>query len=242
MKLADIRALRALQFGSIALACSALVACGGGGGSPKGTISGTAATGAALAGASIQISCKNGSASPTADSSGHYSETFSFDAPCLLTATSGSTTIHSFASASGTYNITPLTELLLTYIAGQLGTTLDGLVAGATTNATYQSALTNSTVVNNAQNAVAQLIQTNYGVSLSTNAFLTTSFTPGQPGQDADLDSLQTAGAVTSDGQPAASLSSATLAAGQAAPISGGGGGNPTGGTGGTGGAGGTGT
>ena len=135
--------------------------------------------------------------------------------------------------------MTPLTELLLSYLAGQLGTTLDGLLAGITTNATYQSALTNSTVIANAETGVAKLLQSMYGVTLSTSSFLTTSFTPGQPGADADLDALQTAGAITSNGQPAASLTSAAVAAGAAAgsPASSGasGTGSATGGTGGTG-------
>ncbi|MGF6903760.1 carboxypeptidase regulatory-like domain-containing protein [Paraburkholderia sp. GAS348] len=239
MKLFDARAWRTLQFGSIALASSALVACGGGGSSPTATIHGTAAVGAALANATIQLSCKNGSGSTTSNSSGSYSDTFSFDGPCLITATSGSTVLNSFASGAGTYNVTPLTQLLLSYLAGQLGTTLNGLLAGITTNATFQSALTNSTVIANAETAVTQLIKSTYGVTLSTNSFLTVSFTPGQPGADADLDTLQTDGAITSEGQPAASLATAAVAAGAAAPISGGTApGKTTGGTGGTGGAG----
>jgi hypothetical protein len=242
MKLAHTRAWRALQFGAIALASGALVACGGGGGSPNGSISGTAAVGAALGNATIQLSCKNGAASTTSNSSGAFSASFKFDGPCLLTATSGSTTLNSFAVGSGTYNITPLTQLLLSYLAGQLGTTLNGLLAGITTNATYQSALTNSTVIANAENAVATIIKKTYGVTLTANDFLTVSFTPGQPGADADLDSLSAAGAITSNGQPAASLVTSVLAGGQASPINGGGSSNPTGGTGGTTGTTGTGT
>jgi hypothetical protein len=236
MKLLDTRVWRTLQFGSIALASSALVACGGGGSNPQGTIQGTAAVGAAMANATIQLSCKSGSGSTTANSSGAYTATFTFTGPCLITATSGSTVLNSLASGAGTYNVTPLTQLLLSYIAGQLGTTLNGLIAGITTNSSFQNALTSSTVVANAENAVAQLIQTTYGVTLSTNSFLTTSFTPGQSGADSDLDSLQAAGAITSDGQPAATLSSAAVTSGASAPISAGGGsGTATGGTGGTG-------
>lgn len=243
MKLVDTRAWRALQYGSIVLASSTLVACGGGGDSPRSTIRGTVAVGAPVANGAIQMSCKNGSSNATSDSNGAYSSTFHFDGPCLLTVTSGSIVLNSFAAGAGTYNITSLTQLLLSYLAGQLGTTLNGLIAGITTNSTYQSALTNSTVIANAENAVARLIKSMYGVTLSTNSFLTVSFTPGQPGADADLDALLTAGAITSNGQPTAALASAALAAGAAAPISGTGGSSaPTGGTGGTGGAGGTGT
>jgi hypothetical protein len=102
------------------------------------------------------------------------------------------------------------------------------------TNATYQSALTNSTAIANGENAVATIIKKTYGITLTANDFLTVSFTPGQPGTDADLNALAAAGAISSNGQPAASLAAAVLAAGQASPINGGGG-SSTGGTGGTG-------
>ena len=242
MKLLNGATLRTLQFGSIVLATSALVACGGGtssGGSPVGTVGGTAAVGAALANASITLTCKNGSGSATANASGAYTATFAFDGPCAITATGGAVTIHSFAAGAGTYNVTPLTELLLDYLAGQLGTTVSGLLAGITSNSSYQSALSNSTVIANAQAAVVKLIKDTYGITLSSSSFLTVSFTPGAPGADADLDTLLAAGAITSNGQPAASLASAAQAAGAAAPIgSGSGGSGATGGTGGTGGSG----
>jgi hypothetical protein len=227
--------LRMLQFGSMVLSATLLAACGGGGSSANGSISGTAAVGAALANASIQLACKNGTGSASANANGAYSATFQFDGPCAITASSGAVTIHSFASGSGTFNVTPLTQLLLSYLAGQLGTTVDGLLAGITTNASYQSALTNSTVIANAEASVAQLLKTTYGITLSSSSFLTVSFTPGQPGADADLDTLLAAGAITSDGQPAASLVAAAVAAGAASPISGGASAGATGGTGGTG-------
>ncbi|MCX4172744.1 MULTISPECIES: carboxypeptidase regulatory-like domain-containing protein [Paraburkholderia] len=240
MKLLNGATLRTLQFGSIVLATSVLVACGGSGDSPGATVSGTAAVGVAMANASIVLTCKNGTGSATANASGAYSATFKFDGPCAITATGGAITIHSFAAGAGTYNVTPLTELLLDYLAGQLGTTVSGLLAGITSNPSYQSALSNSTVIANAQAAVVTLIKNTYGITLSSSSFLTVSFTPGAPGADADLDTLLAAGAITSNGQPAASLSSAATAAGAAAPISSGSGSN--GSTGGTGGTGGTGT
>ncbi|MDT8838264.1 carboxypeptidase regulatory-like domain-containing protein [Paraburkholderia fungorum] len=243
MKLLNGATLRTLQFGSIVLATGALVACGGGastGNSPVGTVSGTAAVGAALANASITLTCKNGSGSATANSNGAYTATFSFDGPCAITATGGAITIHSFAAGAGTFNVTPLTELLLDYIAGQLGTTVSGLLSGITSNASYQSALSNSTVIANAEAAVVTLIKNTYGITLSSSSFLTVSFTPGAPGADSDLDTLLAAGAITSTGQPAPSLAAAAQAAGAASPI--GSGSNGSGATGGTGGTGGTGT
>jgi hypothetical protein len=240
MKLLNGAMLRTLQFGSVVLATGALVACGGGtstGGSPAATVSGTAAVGAALANASITLTCKNGSGSATANSNGAYSATFAFDGPCSITASGGAIAIHSFAAGAGTFNVTPLTELLLDYIAGQLGTTASSLLAGITSNTSFQSALSSSTVIANAEAAVAKLIKDTYGITLSSSSFLTVSFTPGAPGADADLDALLTAGAITSNGQPAASLAAAAQTAGAAAPISNGGSGSAgaTGGSGGSG-------
>ena len=235
MKLLNARAWRTLQFGSIALASSALFACGGSGSSPSaptGTIQGTAAVGAALANASIQLTCKTGSGTTTANSNGAYTATFAFNGPCVITATSGTIVLNSFASGAGTFNVTPLTQLLLSYMAGQLGTTVNGLLSGLTTNSNFQAALASPTDVSNAETAVAAIIKSTYGVTLSSNSFLTTSFTPGTSGADSDLDTLQAAGAITSDGQPAATLSAAATTAGAAAPISAGGSTSPTGGTG----------
>jgi hypothetical protein len=234
MKLLDMTAIRLLQLGSVAMMTSALVACGGGsssGSPPTGTIDGTAAIGAALANATVQMTCKNGSGSATTNSSGAYSATFAFDGPCFLTATSGSIVMNSMASGAGSYNVTPLTTLLLSYIAAQLGTTVSGLESGIQSNTSFQSALSSSTVVGNAETAVATLLQTSYGVTLSTSSLLTTSFVPGQPGLDADLDALQTAGEIDSTGTPASSLTTAAAAAGASAPITTSGSG-PTGGTG----------
>lgn len=236
MKLPEMISVQVLRTGAMAIAASVVTACGGGGGSPPpATINGTAAVGAALVDATIQMTCKNGSASTTTDSNGAFSATFAFDAPCILTASGGTVVIHSLASAPGTYNLTSLTELLLSYIAGQLGTTLNGLVTGMQNNASFQSALTNSTVIANAETAVATLVKTSYGVTLSTSAFLTTPFVPGQGALDADLVALQTAGAISpTTGEPTPALANAALVAGAAAPISGGGGKSPTGGTGGS--------
>jgi hypothetical protein len=238
MKLPDMTVMRALRLGSIAIAASALVACGGGSGggsSPTATIKGTAAIGSALANATIQITCKNGATSTTTDANGAFSATFAFDSPCLLTATGSTVVIHSLAEGPGTYNLTSLTELLLTYVAAQLGTNLNGLLAGFQSNAAFQNALSNTTVITNAETAVATLVKNTYGVTLSSSAFLTTSFVPGQPGPDADLDALQAAGALGSTGAPVSSLVTAAVSAGALNPISAGGG-QPTGGTGGSGG------
>lgn len=112
-----------------------LVACGGGSGgeAPPQTptaalaVSGTAATGAAMANAAITISCAAGTATATAGTDGKFSASITGGAlPCVLTATSSdkSLELHSLipgtstGSASATANITPLSELLIAKYAG----------------------------------------------------------------------------------------------------------------------------
>ena len=235
MKLLNASMRRTLQFGSVAFLTSTIVACGGGGSSgnpPFGTVGGTAAIGAALANATVKLTCKNGSGNTTTDANGAYSATFSFDGPCAITATSGAVTVDSFASGAGTFNVTPLTELLLDYIAAEQGTTLSALLAGITSNSSFQGALTNSALIASAETAVVQILEQTYGISLSTTSFLTASFTPGQPGIDSELDALQAAGAINSDGSPSATLLATVTAAGAAVGKGASGGTTPTGGTG----------
>ncbi|KVH66307.1 hypothetical protein WJ41_24890 [Burkholderia ubonensis] len=229
-------ALRAWKTGMFALAAGTLAGCGGGSDSNSttpsnaslATISGTAATGAPMANAAITIACKSGNGSGTADANGAFSISFVFAGPCAITGTNGTTTQHSFASGGGTFNVTPLTEMLLTYMAAQLGTDLNGLLTGLTTNPTYQGALTSPLAVASAQNGVIQTIKNETGVTVSASSFLTTPFKPGQAGQDADLETLKSNGALTRTGQPSPTLLDKVKTAGAAA-------GKPTGGTGGSG-------
>src|SRR5258707_764298 len=170
---------------SVALVAS----CGGGGGGSASStsmisIAGTAATGKALANATINVDCVRGSMSVAADANGNYHATLAAVPPCMITATSGVTMLHSVAFAGGTYNVTPATYLLLSYLAAQLGTNESGLVAAFTANAQFQHALASQADVLAAQAAVVQILQQTYGVTLSTPNFLVTPFAVGQPGVD----------------------------------------------------------
>ncbi|GGH66079.1 hypothetical protein GCM10010975_34530 [Comamonas phosphati] len=109
---------------------AALAACGGGSGggeqpgSPTLKISGTAATGAAMARADVSVVCAAGTGTATTASDGTYTANVSNGAlPCVLSATSGATTLHSILGGSGqassvTANITPFSELLVAQFAG----------------------------------------------------------------------------------------------------------------------------
>ncbi|MDY0744709.1 hypothetical protein SNE35_09330 [Paucibacter sp. R3-3] len=121
---------------ALAAACALMLsACGGGGSSSDTpappvtpaalTIGGTAATGAAMAGASVQIKCAGGSGSATSATDGSFSTSITDAAlPCALSATSsdGKTTLRSVAPAgtatSATANITPLSEIIVAQVAG----------------------------------------------------------------------------------------------------------------------------
>jgi len=121
---------------ALVAACALMLsACGGGGDdaapitppvTPAAlTIGGTAATGAAMAGASVQVKCVGGSGSATSGSDGAFSASITGAAlPCALSATSsdGKTTLRSIAPAgtatSATANITPLSEIIVAQVAG----------------------------------------------------------------------------------------------------------------------------
>ena len=127
-----------------------LAACGGGGGSGTGSggvvgggggssapalqVSGTAATGAALAGANVQVKCGTGSGSATTTNSGSYTVSMTGGAlPCIVqvtgtTADGTSITLHSVVetgTASGgntaaVANVTPVTEMIVARLMAAL--------------------------------------------------------------------------------------------------------------------------
>lgn len=119
-----------------AIQTALLSACGGGGdsGTPATggtdtptaaalTLSGTAATGAAIAGGAIDVKCASGSGTTTTNADGTYSISITGAAlPCVLHVTGGGTELYSLAeagSASAVHaNITPLSQLIAAQVAG----------------------------------------------------------------------------------------------------------------------------
>jgi hypothetical protein len=246
----DARFVRAALAALCAASLSTLVACGGSFCvgfddcrrtivTQKVVISGTAATGKALASAVVSLSCAQGSDSTLTDGGGNYSITFNATLPCVLTLTSGSTILHSLAFAGGTFNTTPETELVLVYLAAQLGTSEASLIAGLPSHSQFQQVLANQTDVLAAQSAVVTNLQQRYAVALTVPAFLTTPFIVGQAGVDSDLVALAAAGAIDANGVPDPAAVSLLTAAGQAHPLTTTS--TPSSGIGGTGGTGGTG-
>ncbi|KWF37800.1 hypothetical protein [Burkholderia pseudomultivorans] len=182
-------------------------------------LSGTAATGAALASAPVTVSCAQGSATTLTDGGGNYRVTVNAALPCVLTVTSGGTSLHSLAYASGTFNTTPETELMLVYLAARLGTNTAGLIGNFQGSARFQRAMNDPGIVQAAQSAVVTNLQQRYSVAFATPAFLTTPFTVGQPGVDGDLDALAKAGAIDANGMPDAAAVSLLTQAGAAQPL-----------------------
>ncbi len=111
-------------------------------GTPAPTISGLAATGAALGNAAITAKCASGSASGSTAADGTFVLTLSDGqvAPCLLQVTKGTTVLHSFAQTMGYVNVTPVTDLVVTKALGSdAATAFTGF--NATTAATISGGL-----------------------------------------------------------------------------------------------------
>lgn len=124
------------RLAAIAAALLLLQACGSGGGGDattpvpppvvvKTTLSGSAATGAALVGATVRVKCVAGSGTATTASNGAYTVDVSgATLPCVVSATSSdnATVLHSLVDPGGgntqTININPVTELLVARLAG----------------------------------------------------------------------------------------------------------------------------
>ena len=98
-----------------------LAACGGGTSTPIPTITGLAATGGALANATVTAKCTSGpSVSGTTGADGPFSLKLGGGqtVPCLLQVSSGTVILHGFAAEAGRINVTPLTDLVISKALG----------------------------------------------------------------------------------------------------------------------------
>ena len=211
--------LTKLSLACLVLGGSALLtACGGGGGSSGGislgggsslTLNGTAATGAPVVGA-VSATCKSGTGTATSNLDGSFTVVVSGGVgPCLLSITpAGGTPIYSITSGSGatqTANITPMTNLLVSYLRNVPGMTAADPAAwfalpAVKTLLADTTALT-ARIVNDFVPALKTLLPT---LSVANAGFLFTPFVASPTGSttDADLEKLKTANIVTSTGAP----------------------------------------
>ena len=213
-----------MRMNKISLACvvlggsALLAACGGGGdGDAALTLKGTAAVGAPLVGA-ITATCKTGTGSATSNSDGTYTVAIVGGVgPCLLKIQPATgATLYSITSGSGatqTANITPMTNMLVTYLLNVPG------MKAATPEAWFaqpvvKTLLTDTTglsnrITNDFLPALKALLPT---LSVNSTDFLFTAFVANPASAtDADLEKLKTAGVVTSTGEPSAAAASALV-------------------------------
>jgi hypothetical protein len=145
--------MRLHLLGSILVVVGVLSACGGGGGggggstssSPNLTISGVAATGAAIAQGTIDVKCATGTGTATSNTDGSYSVSVASGVqPCMLKATDPITKVelHSIVEAGATTaNITPVTNLVVANTIGD-----DPSTAFTSFSSTTQSKITSSNI------------------------------------------------------------------------------------------------
>ncbi len=141
-----------------------LTACGGDGGdapSTATTFSGVAATGAAMANATVSIKCVTGAGTATTTATGSYSTAISgITLPCAIKAASadGTTVLYSVITATSAAattqvaNITPLTQLVIASLTGTTPATLFDNFSAATATAVTPTAIAT------AQAAVRQIL------------------------------------------------------------------------------------
>ena len=142
--------------GSLALcgAAAALVGCGGGGSTPAAgttstplTLTGTAATGAALAGRPVDAKCATGSGTATSATAGTYTISVSDGVlPCALRVTAADgTVLYSVASGTGSSavaNISPVTHLVVAALTGADPATLYTNFSASTASAVTAGSVT----------------------------------------------------------------------------------------------------
>ncbi|TFW16744.1 hypothetical protein E4L96_15775 [Massilia arenosa] len=201
-----------------------LVACGGGSDTPttnKITVSGTAATGLAISGATITMTCKGGSANGTTGPDGTYSLTVQNTqaGPCVITVLTTGGSLRSIAQGDGAHaNVTPLTELLVSYIGVQTGVGAGASASAFVNSPNVATVMTNPTVLSASVGQVIASIKPFIGDLIVPADFLTgplqakTATSSANNAQDQILDALKLRGVITTAGTPAANVVAAATA------------------------------
>jgi hypothetical protein len=208
-----------MRFNKVFLAClvlggsAMLAACGGGDSSPPPaagadlTLSGTAATGKAINGGALGVTCKTGSGTGTSGADGSFKVAVANGAgPCLLKITPvGGIPLYSMTSGSGTSaNITPMTNMLVSYLLSVPG------MGAANPEAWF--ALPNTRALLADPVALTARIKSDFipvlkalvpGLNVASDDFLAKPFVAGSAADttDSDLEKLKTAGVVTETGE-----------------------------------------
>lgn len=202
-----------------------LAACGG---NPPLNVSGTAATGLALDGATITATCKSGNGTATSNASGTYSVTVvNGEGPCLIKAVKGTTTLYSVSTGVGanqTANVTPLTNLFVTYLLNSGTSTPAASPEAWFATSAVQATLADTAKVTTYIAPFIAAVNALPGASAITipTTFLSTAFvagsTPTSDPLDIVLEALKTAAVVTATGAASTSTSTAIVQAADTVP------------------------
>ena len=215
----------------IAACAMALAACGGGGGGGAGTaatpalVNGTAATGAAIVGGKVTLKCQNGTSSvATTGTDGGFSvDVAVIGLPCVgrvdYTDSKGAAQkLHTFITAAGTANITPVTDLLVANLTGATAADAFDKFDAAKTKAFT------AVQIKSAADAVKNYLKTTLGLDTTAlpDDLVGTKFVPkigGAGGDAADqvLDALQAK--LTALGKSLADVAGDVAKGGPVAPV-----------------------
>ena len=178
-----------------------MAGCGGGGGSSRssgsttasGPLTGTAATGTAIAGATVVVEDANGNqTTATTDSSGHYSlNTSALTPPFLVQVTPASGPVLYSVSASASpsvINITPLTDLILRSWYAVQGTPVTADTAFTNPGSNPPPTVTEVGVIEHVVRQVAALWLEKHGIDPTKFNLISTPFTANGSGADGALD------------------------------------------------------
>ena len=181
------------------------------------------------AGGTVTASCKTGTGTAVSNLDGSFSVVVSNGVgPCLLAITpTGGATLYSVTSGSGatqTANITPMTNLLVSYLRNVPGMSgaadpVAWFALPAVKALLADTAALTARIVNDFVPALKALLPS---LSVVNADFLFTAFTasPTSSATDADLEKLKTAGIVTATGAPSAvATSSLAVAASNDSPV-----------------------
>ncbi|MCR2745227.1 hypothetical protein [Limnobacter parvus] len=218
---------------TLAIGTLFLAACGGGGGggttatapgtagpgtptpptTPSSlTIIGTAATGAALAGVTVETECSNGTvATAVTTSNGSFNLSVPGGvAPCILGlgSNAGNDELLSLFFGQTRANLTPLSQLAMAYLAGRAGLPGNFTADDFVDNPNYASIVGNQANIDAALAAVRDRLLAQYGIDVGLNFIneeIVTPTTENPQGNQADqrLEALKTAGAIDANGRPA---------------------------------------
>lgn len=171
-----------IRWGLIGSAVAVLAACGPN--NLPATISGFAATGAAMAGASVTAKCVSGPAlTGTTAADGTFLLTLNNQtAPCIVRVEGGGVTLHSFADRPGRLNVTPLTELTIGKASGA-----DPAAAFASFDVAKSSSISGN--LQTAKAAIETQVEALTGMSIAGDMF-TSTFGVNDP-DDRVLDALK---------------------------------------------------